>query len=65
MVSLTRTLVLEIQYEMLCARTARRQKAAKAAMVRQGVMPRVCIGKNWVPPSVARVFTHMNVGGAR
>jgi predicted DNA-binding transcriptional regulator len=65
MLPLTRALVLEIQYEMLCARTARRQRAAKAAMVRRGVLPRVCIGKYWVPPSVARAFTHMNVGDAR
>ena len=62
---LTRALVLEIQYEILCARTARRQKAAKAAMVRRGVMPRVCIGRCWVPLIVARSFTHMNVGGER
>jgi hypothetical protein len=65
MLPLTRALVLEIQYEMLCARTARRQRAAKAALVRQGVTPRVCIGRCWVPPRVARAFTFMDVGGER
>lgn len=61
--SLTRARVLELQYEMLCERTARRQQAAKAALVRRGVQPRVRISGAWVPPCVARVFLYTNVRG--
>lgn len=61
--SLMRARVLDLQYEMLCARTARRQQAAKAALRRAGVKPRVRISAAWVPPSIARVYTHMNVRG--
>jgi len=50
----TRSLVEGLKYEMLCARTLRRQKAAKAALMRQGVAARVPIGKNWVPRGVTR-----------
>jgi len=39
---------------MLCARTVRRQKAAKAALVREGVTARVPIGRNWIPRRVTR-----------
>jgi hypothetical protein len=49
-----RSRVEELKYEMLCARTARRQMAAKATLVRQGVTARVPIGRNWVPRSVTR-----------
>lgn len=58
-----RARVIELQYEMLCARTARRQEAAKADLVRRGVAPRVRIGGGWVPRMVARVFTYTNVRG--
>ncbi len=61
--SLMRARALELKYEMLCARTARRQEAAKAALVSRGVAPRTPIGTGYVPPSVARVFTHTNVRG--
>lgn len=47
----TRSRVEGLKYETLCARTARRQQAAKAALVRQGFTARVPIG-NWVSPSV-------------
>lgn len=61
--SLMRNRVLDLSYEMLCARTARRQEAAKAALVRRGVVPRVRISGSWVPPSVARVYLYTNVRG--
>jgi hypothetical protein len=61
--SLMRARMLELQYEMLCQRTARRQQAAKAALVRRGVQPRIRIGGAWVPPRVARVFLYTNVRG--
>jgi hypothetical protein len=50
----TRSRVEELKYEMLCARTVRRQKAAKAALVRDGVMARVPIGRNWIPRRATR-----------
>jgi hypothetical protein len=53
--------VLELKYEALCARTKRRQEAAKAALVRRGVEPRVRIGSLHVPRYIARVFTHIKV----
>lgn len=53
----------ELKYEMLCERTRRRQDAAKADLVRRGVAPRVNIGSSYVPPRIARVYTHMNVRG--
>jgi len=55
--------VLDLKYEMLCERTRRRQEAAKAALVRRGVTPRVRIGGGYVPRNVARVFTYTNVRG--
>ncbi|CAB3730546.1 hypothetical protein [Paraburkholderia rhynchosiae] len=55
--------ILDLKYEMLCARTARRQEAAKAALVRRGVVPRVRISGAYVPPCVARVYTYTNVRG--
>jgi hypothetical protein len=53
--------VLDLKYEMLCERTKRRQEAAKAALVRRGVVPRVRIGSIYVPHHIARVFTHIKV----
>lgn len=55
--------VMDLKYEMLCERTKRRQEAAKAALVRRGVVPRVAISSGYVPRSVARVFVHTNVRG--
>jgi hypothetical protein len=63
MSSLMRARVLDLQYEMLCARTARRQKAAKAALERRGVTPRTPISTGYVPQNVARVFLYTNVRG--
>lgn len=54
---------LELKHEMLCERTRRRQKTAKAELERRGVRPRIVIGSGYVPPSVARTYTHMNVRG--
>lgn len=63
MSKLLRQRALDLKYELLCERTKRRQEAAKAALVRRGVAPRVRIGGAYVPPCVARVYTHMNVRG--
>lgn len=60
---ITRERVRELQYEALCSRTARRQRDAKEALVRRGVTPRTPISTGYVPPNVARVFTHSNVRG--
>ena len=62
-VKLSRAEIADSEYMSLCARTARRQRAAKAELRRRGVVPRVLIGGAWVPPSVARLFTHTNVRG--
>lgn len=61
--SITRERVSELKYEALCLRTARRQREAKEALARRGVTQRTPIGTAYVPPSVARTFTHMNVRG--
>lgn len=61
--SITRERVSELKYEALCTRTARRQREAKEALVRQGVRPRTPISTGYVPPSVARNFTYTNVRG--
>lgn len=53
----------DLKYEMLCERTRRRQEAAKASLLREGVTPRVKISSSYVPPNIARVYTHMNVRG--
>lgn len=63
MSKLLRERTLDLKYEMLCERTKRRQEAAKEALVRRGVAPRIVIGGAWVPPNVARVFVHTNVRG--
>lgn len=64
-VRLTRAEVIEAQHEALCARTRRRQRAAKEALRRAGVQPRVRIGVHYVAPRVARAFLHCNVGGTK
>lgn len=64
-VRLTRTEVIEAQSEALCARTRRRQRAAKEALRRAGVEPRVRIGSAYVPPRVARQFLHCAIGGLK
>ncbi|MDR6381791.1 hypothetical protein [Paraburkholderia caribensis] len=60
---ISRERVMDLQLEALQSRNARRQQAAKAALVRRGVQPRVVIGRGWVPENVARNFAHMNVRG--
>jgi hypothetical protein len=60
-VKLSRAELLDSEYQALCARTERRQEAAKAALVRRGVEPRVRIGSIYVPHHIARVFTHIKV----
>ncbi|APR40000.1 hypothetical protein [Paraburkholderia sp. SOS3] len=62
---ITRDRVLELKHEALCARTARRQRDAKAALSRQGVAPRTPISTGYVPEEISRVFTYTNVGGVR
>ncbi|WP_234775212.1 hypothetical protein [Paraburkholderia tropica] len=61
--SITRERVRELQYEALCTRTERRQREAKAALVRRGVTPCTPISTGYVPPAVARNFTYTNVRG--
>jgi hypothetical protein len=56
--------VLELKYEALCARTKRRQEAAKAALVRRGVEPRVAIGRLFVPSYIAKHFHHCPTVGS-
>lgn len=60
-VRLSRAELADSQYQALCERTKRRQEAAKAALVRRGVVPRVRISSIHVPPHIARVFTHIKV----
>jgi hypothetical protein len=62
-VKLSRAEVLDSEYHALCARTERRQRAAKAALARRGVAPRVVIGSGWVPSYIARHFHHCAVRG--
>jgi hypothetical protein len=63
-VRLSRAEVVEAQWNSLCARTARRQRDAKAALACRGVAPRVLIGSLYVPHHVAKHFQHSdNVGG--
>lgn len=61
--NITRERVSDLKYEALRSRTARRQREAKRALVRQGVTPRTPIGTAYVPPSVARNFVYTNVRG--
>ncbi|CAE6839253.1 hypothetical protein [Paraburkholderia nemoris] len=63
--SLMRARVLELQYEMLCQRTARRQQAAKAALVHRGVVPYPAIATGYVPPSISSQYVYLPVGGLR
>jgi hypothetical protein len=65
-VKLSRAELLDSEYQALCARTERRQEAAKAALVRRGVEPRVRIGALFVPSYIAKHFHHCpTVGGMR
>jgi hypothetical protein len=65
-VKLSRADLLDSEYQALCARTERRQEAAKAALVRRGVEPRVSIGALFVPRHIAKHFHHCpTVGGVR
>jgi hypothetical protein len=62
-VRLSRAEVVESQWDALCARTARRQRAAKAVLASRGVAPRVQIGSAWVPSYIAKHFHHCAVRG--
>jgi hypothetical protein len=65
-IKLSRAELLDSEYQALCARTERRQEAAKAALVRRGVEPRVRIGALFVPSYIAKHFHHCpTVGGVR
>jgi hypothetical protein len=65
-VRLSRAELMDSQYQALCARTERRQRAAKAALARRGVAPRVVIGALFVPKHIAKHFQHSdNIGGVR
>jgi hypothetical protein len=60
--ALSRERVQDLKLEALRARNERRQREAKAALVRRGIKP-MEIGKGHVPPNVARAYTYMNVRG--
>lgn len=60
---ISRERLLDLQLEALQSRNERRQKAAKADLVRRGVQPRTPISTGYVPANVARVYTHTNVRG--
>ncbi|TDV39562.1 hypothetical protein C7405_101681 [Paraburkholderia caballeronis] len=63
-VHLTRAELADSAYEALCARTARRQREAKASLEHRGVAPRVQIGSLYVAPRIAKHFQHSDsVGG--
>jgi hypothetical protein len=62
-VKLSRAELVDSEYQALCARTERRQEAAKAALVRRGVEPRVRISSAWVPSYIAKHFNHCAVRG--
>lgn len=65
-VKLSRAELLDSEYHALCARTERRQRAAKAALASRGVQPRVAIGALFVPKHIAKHFHHCpTVGGVR
>jgi hypothetical protein len=65
-VKLSRAELMDSEYQALCARTERRQRAAKAALARRGVEPRVTIGSLFVPKHIAKHFHHCpTVGGVR
>lgn len=65
-VRLSRAELVESEYTALCARTARRQREAKASLARRGVAPRVLIGALYVAPHIAKHFHHCpTVGGVR
>ncbi|MDE1007698.1 MAG: hypothetical protein OSB38_18700 [Paraburkholderia fungorum] len=65
-VRLSRAEIVEAQWNSLCTRTAQRQRAAKAALARRGVAPRVHIGALYVAPHIAKHYQHSdNVGGVR
>ena len=63
--SLMRKRVLDLQYEMLRARTARRQESAKATLVRRGVVPWDRIATGYVPPAISSQYVYLPVGGVR
>jgi len=65
-VRLSRAEIVEAEHLALCARTAQRQRAAKAALARNGVEPRVLIGALYVAPRIAKHFQHSDsIGGVR
>jgi hypothetical protein len=63
-VRLSRAEIVEAEHLALCARTERRQRAAKAALANRGVEPRVSIGALYVAPRIAKHFQHSDsIGG--
>lgn len=58
---IARERVLELQHEIHCERTARRQAAKRAELDRAGVPLKVRIGSGHVAPHIARVFTYVKV----
>lgn len=60
-VRLSHSELINSEYLALCARTERRQRAAKADLANRGVAPRVAISSGWVPHYIARHFAHIKV----
>jgi hypothetical protein len=63
--SLMRERVLDLKHDLLIERTKRRQEAAKAALVRRGVVPWNRISTGYAPPHVAASYAYLPVGGVR
>jgi len=63
-VKLSRAELAEAEYLALCARTERRQRAAKNALTKRGVAPRVEIGALFVPSHIAKHFHHCPTVGS-
>lgn len=63
-VRLSRAEIAESEYHALCARTERRQRAAKASLTKRGIAPRVEIGGLFVPTHIAKHFHHCPTVGS-
>lgn len=60
-VRLSRDELIAAQYNALCARTEKRQRAAKQDLTRRGIEPRVRISGAYVPPNVSRQYQRCKV----
>jgi hypothetical protein len=60
--SLSRERVEALKFEAMLARNERRRAEARAYLKARGISP-MPIGTAWIPVSIARTYTHMNVRG--